>query len=614
MPPPDKRRLARQAACQAAYLLEANPGGSLREALADIKVVEKRRGAQVADPALLEFFIAAHANHRAEADSRLERVMNTPLAGAQPLERAMLRMAALEMGWRPGTPAAVVINEWLEVSRHLGSEESHSYLNAVLEKLRAGADGRDDEREIVERFFRPAAGSGEGVLIGIGDDAAVFATAGESMAISSDILVAGVHFDEACDPRLLGRKALAVNLSDLAAMAARPEWATLSLVLPEVDEAWLQEFAAGWKSMAEQHRVRLLGGDLAGGSTLTIAVTVGGVPVAEPLRIDTARSGDDLWVSGTLGEAACDFASSGGLGSDKGSRLLNPQPRLQLGIELAKIASAATDLSDGLLHSLRLLAGEAGARVDWQLLPLSERLADESLERQLHLAACWGDDYELLFCAAAEQRQEIEKLSEEIDLKLSRIGEIVKEKPVCFVHPDSGAMTLPAVAGYRHLGADTAASAFAAVRRLARKRGIKVAVAESCTAGLLASGLARLPGASDFFVGGIAAYSPQAKQQLLGVRPETIEQDGPVSEAVARQMALGVGERTGADAAAAVTCWAGPDAGADQPPGTTWIAACCADTCLARSLRLHGGRERVRQQAAAAAARLLAEVIRQAAG
>ena len=617
MPRLDRRRMARLAACQAAYMLEANPGGSLADALEEVGQLERQEGSDVADPSLIEFFVGAHARHRREAESRLEQVMNTPLSDARPLERAMLLLAALEMGWRPGTPAAVVINEWLEVSRQLASEQSHSYLNAILEQLRASAAWRDDEREVVERFFRPAAGPGDGVVVGIGDDAAVIAVADGRMAISSDILIAGVHFDESCDPGLLGRKALAANLSDLAAMAARPQWAILSLALPEIDEDWLRKFSAGWKGMAQEHGVRLLGGDLSGGPSLAVSVTVGGIPVGEPLRLDTARAGDDLWVSGTLGEAACDFAETGGLGDEGSSRLLNPQPRLQLGEGLAAIASAATDLSDGLLKGVRLLAGQsgAGACVQWQLVPLADRLAgQDDPARQLELGACWGEDYELLFSAGSEKRQEIERLAGQVNLKVSRIGEVTEQQQVRFVHPDRGEMSLPAAAGHCHFGKDAAAAAFAAVGRIARKRGIRVAVAESCTAGLLAAGLARLPGASDFFAGGITAYLPAVKQQLLGVAPETIEGEGVVSQQVALQMAAGAAERVGAEAAAAVTCWAGPDGGDGQRPGTVCIAACCAGVSQSQSLLCRGGRERIRQQAAAAAARLLAQVIRRAGG
>ena len=615
MPPIDRRRQARLAACQAAYLLDANSGAGLGEALADVKVAAGGKGNAKPDPLLLEFFIDAHARYCLEAERRLEAVMNTPLSGAAPLERAMLRMAALEMLWRPGTPAAVVINEWLEVSRQLGSEESHAYLNAILEKLRASTVWRTDERKIVERFFPCEAG--DGLLIGIGDDAAVIATDAGSMAISADTLVAGVHFDEDCDPHLLGRKALAVNLSDLAAMAARPEWATLALVLPKIDEDWLREFSAGWRQMAAEHRLRLIGGDISAGSDLTISVTVGGTPVAEVLRIDSAQVGDDLWVSGTLGEAACDFRSCGGLGSDVHSRLLNPQPRVQLGISLAGLASAATDLSDGLLPDLRLLADRSGvgASVVWPQLPIAARLADDDdSDSQLQLAACWGDDYELLFCAAADKRRQIEKLSEEIGVKLSIIGTITDDKSTQISDSQGQQMSLPAAAGYRHLDAGALAAPFARVRRQAGKAGLKVAVAESCTAGMLAAQLAASPGASEFFVGGVVAYSPQAKQQLLGVSAEALAADGPVSEAVARQMAAGVAERTGADAAVAITCWAGPNAGDGQQPGTVWLAAVCADACIARSLALAGGRQRVRQQAAAAAALLLAETIGSAIG
>jgi thiamine-monophosphate kinase len=295
------------------------------------------------------------------------------------------------------------------------------------------------EFDLIRRFFERPGRAGTAVL-GVGDDCALLAPAAGALAVSTDMLVAGRHFFPDVDPESLGHKALAVNLSDLAAMGARPLGFTLALALPEVDEAWLEGFARGLFALADASGCELVGGDTTRGP-LNLCITVfGEVPPAEALRRDRARVGDDIWVSGTLGAAAWAVAdrSEGLVPADAGHRaqaiacLERPQPRLALGQALKGLAGAAIDLSDGLAGDLQHILdrsagtgpGPLGARLEWPRIPCHPVLDAVSDERRRALALAGGDDYELLFCAPVSAREPIMALSARLGLALSRIGRI----------------------------------------------------------------------------------------------------------------------------------------------------------------------------------------------
>jgi thiamine-monophosphate kinase len=298
------------------------------------------------------------------------------------------------------------------------------------------------EFELIRRFFqRPAAPTR--APLGIGDDCALIAPGDEGgLAVSTDMLVAGRHFFDDVEPEALGHKALAVNLSDLAAMGARPIGFTLALALPQADEAWLGAFARGLFALADAHGCELVGGDTTRGP-LNLCITVfGGVPPAQALRRDRARVGDDLWVSGTLGAAAwaLDCRLQAGSWPTTGDaalsrargRLERPEPRVALGLALRGLAHAAIDLSDGLAgdigHVLERSSAEAGvtlgARLEAAALPVDPALDGLPEPRRLELALAGGDDYELLFTAPASARGEVLDAGARIGLTLSRIGRI----------------------------------------------------------------------------------------------------------------------------------------------------------------------------------------------
>jgi thiamine-monophosphate kinase len=278
------------------------------------------------------------------------------------------------------------------------------------------------EFEIIRRFFdRPA----KHALVGIGDDCALLRPdAGLELAVTTDMLVEGRHFLPGADPQALGHKALAVNLSDLAAMGAAPRWATLALALPAADERWLAGFAQGFFALAERHGVDLVGGDTTRGPLLTINVTaLGEVPSGVALYRAGARPGDDIWVSGELGGAALALAQPGL--AAVADRLHRPEPRVELGERLRGLAHAAIDVSDGLAGDLGhiLERSQVGAVIEYASVPRPaafEKFRD--LERDCVLSG--GDDYELLFTAAQPQRREIESLGRELKIPLSRIGAI----------------------------------------------------------------------------------------------------------------------------------------------------------------------------------------------
>jgi thiamine-monophosphate kinase len=245
------------------------------------------------------------------------------------------------------------------------------------------------------------------------------------------MLVEGRHFLPGADPRALGHKALAVNLSDLAAMGAAPRWATLTLALPAAEEAWLAAFSEGFFALADRHGLDLIGGDTTRGPLLTISVTaIGEVPSGVALYRASARPDDDVWVSGELGAASLGLVHPEI--PEAAERLHRPEPRVELGERLRGLARAAIDVSDGLAGDLQhiLNRSHVGAVVQYDDIPRPQafrQLNDAELEK--HCVLSGGDDYELLFTVARERRREVESLSRELKIPLTRIGSIRSGEP-----------------------------------------------------------------------------------------------------------------------------------------------------------------------------------------
>lgn len=262
------------------------------------------------------------------------------------------------------------------------------------------------ERELIARIARRVKAA-PGVVLGIGDDAALLEAPAGWLVATCDALVAGSHFSLADDPADLGWKALAVNLSDLAAMGARPRYALLALCLAEADADWLDRFLDGFLALAAEHAVALVGGNLARGA-LSITVTLlGEVALGCALRRDGGRPGDRLWVTGALGGAAAALAARRRGETpppEWAARLHRPEPRVAAGLALAGHARAAIDLSDGLLADLDRLcaASGTGAELDLAALPLAPGLQALAAEERWRLALAGGEDYELLFALPAE--------------------------------------------------------------------------------------------------------------------------------------------------------------------------------------------------------------------
>lgn len=294
------------------------------------------------------------------------------------------------------------------------------------------------------------------VACGIGDDAALLRVpAGQVLAVTSDTLVAGVHFPPGTTPADIGWKALAVNLSDLAAMAATPAWCTLALTLPEPDGDWLEGFLDGFLELADEHALGLVGGDTTRGP-LSITITAHGlVPEAQALLRSGARDGHDVWVTGTLGDAAGALQQwrAGGPASAKlRHRLDRPTPRVAAGLALRGLASAGIDVSDGLAADLGhvLQASGVGAQLDLGRLPTSRTLADhfdEALRWPLQLSG--GDDYELCFTAPPSSALAIEQALVACGVPATVVGQVEARPGLRFTSPE-GQDYRPASAGFQH--------------------------------------------------------------------------------------------------------------------------------------------------------------------
>ena len=312
-----------------------------------------------------------------------------------------------------------------------------------------------DEFGLIGKYFAGLTPGGRGVLCGVGDDAAIVrAGADAELVIATDSLVAGVHFFPDAAPVDVGYKALAVNLSDVAAMGATPRWITLALVLPPdaLTGSWLSGFSRGLGELARAHGVALVGGDLCAGPLTVTVQVIGECPAGQALRRCGAAVGDLIYVSGALGGAAGALAllKSGceDVPAGLSERLRRPVPRVELGQALRGIASAAIDISDGLLADLRhlLAAGGMGARVDMQALPLDERLRDARFTKdKWRFALSGGDDYELCFTVPKAKVETLERAG----LVVHRIGEVTAQPGVRCLLPD-GSRYQPDRAGYQH--------------------------------------------------------------------------------------------------------------------------------------------------------------------
>lgn len=316
------------------------------------------------------------------------------------------------------------------------------------------------EFDLIARHFTRAT---PGAVLGVGDDCALLAPSpGMQLAVSSDMLLEGRHFSPQDGPAGLGHKALAVNLSDLAAMGARPRWATLSIALPAADEGWLAAFTRGFFRIADQYGVELVGGDTTRGP-LTLSITViGEVPPGQALRRDGARPGDEVWVSGTLGAAAMALAYRQGrlfMEQIDAAKVLPalylPTPRVELGLALRGVATSAIDISDGLLGDLGhiLERSRVGAQLDFTALPALPAVRaylHEAVARDCVLAG--GDDYELCFTAPAEKHDAVLAAAATAGVAVTPIGRITAEAGLAVVGPDGAPLTIEHT-GYDHFAA-----------------------------------------------------------------------------------------------------------------------------------------------------------------
>jgi thiamine-monophosphate kinase len=316
------------------------------------------------------------------------------------------------------------------------------------------------EFELIRRFFHYPTSH---TVLGVGDDAALLQPgAGQQLVVSTDMLVAGRHFFPDADPFLLGWKAAAVNISDMAAMGAAPRWITLALALPEADEDWVSSLARGFRDCCEAYCVDWIGGDTTRGPLNLCPTVFGEVPAGAAIRRDGAQHGDDVWVSGWPGMAALGLAHLRGELSLVGDwaescveRLHRPLPRVALGIHLRGVASAMLDVSDGVLGDLAhiLERSDVGAIIEETALPLEPLLAAcKRTEAATEALLSGGDDYELLFTAPRDARGQVEAIGRHLELPLHRIGRILDKTGLWLQRGDGVAEAITA-SGYDHFSA-----------------------------------------------------------------------------------------------------------------------------------------------------------------
>ena len=311
------------------------------------------------------------------------------------------------------------------------------------------------EFEIIDRFFRPISNdSPDQVILGPGDDCAVLTVpADRQLCVSTDTLIEGVHFPVDASADVVAQRTMAANLSDLAAMGAEPHAFVLAMTLPSVDERWLGDFSERLSRLASRYAIPLVGGNLSRGPLSLTMTVMGVVPVQGAVLRSGAMPGDDLYVSGTPGDAAHGLAK---YQSDERTgylveRYLSPTPRIESGEALRAIVSAMIDVSDGLIADLGHLtdASGVGAVLNLEDLPVSDELLDDAgRELAIDLVLAGGDDYELCFSAPPERAGDIAELASTLSVPLTRIGQTDAKAGIRLI--DGGIVVNRSLSGYEH--------------------------------------------------------------------------------------------------------------------------------------------------------------------
>lgn len=407
-----------------------------------------------------------------EVDAILSDVIHRKLELIDPVELAILRLGVYELLAEPQIPKKVIANECIELSKEFGNPGGYKFINGTLDKLAfqdpdesqseplsSSADPRNREFELIDKYFTKDYDEFDSVVQGIGDDCAILGfRKGKQLVVSTDTLLESVHFPVGTAPRDIGYKSLAVSLSDHAAMGAQPEFATLNLSIPKVDDLWLEQFSAGFFEMADQYKVALIGGDTVRGPLGIIVTVFGSVDEEAGLLRTGARPGDGIYVTGTLGDAALALLliDNGLETSDNDARYLKqrlhrPSPRVNVAQRLRGHVTSAIDISDGLMADLTHILEKSGvgAEIELERVPLSNAYRQVLHAVGWDYALTYGDDYELCLTIPEEAESGLVGRLKHEGIEITRIGRITEGSDLV-ITDSSQEYYRPARFGYSH--------------------------------------------------------------------------------------------------------------------------------------------------------------------
>ena len=405
-------------------------------------------------------------------DSILSGAMHRKLEHIDPVELSILRLGVYELMEEPDVPKKVVTNECVELSKEFGNPGSYKFINGTLDKIAFGDSSNEQsadqtvngsskisELDLIKKYFTRSNAKFENVVKGVGDDSAIVGIpAGKQLIVSTDTLLENIHFPVSTKGSDIGYKSLAVALSDLAAMGASPEFATLNLSLPRADENWLEQFSTGFFEIADEFGVALIGGDTVRGPMGITVTVMGSIDEGASLMRKGAQPGDGIYVTGTLGDAALGLMISGGRlqTSEKDAnylkkRLNRPTPRIAAANELRKFSSSAIDISDGLIADLNhiLVENEVGAEINLKHIPLSEAYKRHLSAIGWDPAISHGDDYELCLTIPEAAESGLVSRMNRLGFQIARIGKITSESGLTILETPNKAYRTEE-SGYSH--------------------------------------------------------------------------------------------------------------------------------------------------------------------